>query len=148
MLLRELDRQARTEGGAVYMLNGNHESLNVCGDFRYVTAGALQESLRFMGVPPERVPTLDVQQACSVRGRWAGAACGCLCWHVAACGGMWLRVVACGCVCSMTCKMRISAQQWQHDSHLDGWPCAPWGNMPAAARHPHLLPPRCPPGSL
>lgn len=34
MLLRELDRQARTEGGAVYMLNGNHESLNVAGDFR------------------------------------------------------------------------------------------------------------------
>ena len=34
MLLRELDRQARVEGGAVYMLNGNHESLNVAGDFR------------------------------------------------------------------------------------------------------------------
>lgn len=34
MLLRELDRQARREGGALFMLNGNHESLNVCGDFR------------------------------------------------------------------------------------------------------------------
>ena len=34
LLLRELDRQARQQGGAVYMLNGNHESLNVCGDFR------------------------------------------------------------------------------------------------------------------
>jgi hypothetical protein len=33
-LLRDLDRQARLQGGAVYMLNGNHESLNVCGDFR------------------------------------------------------------------------------------------------------------------
>lgn len=33
-LIRELDRQARFEGGAVYMLNGNHESLNVCTDFR------------------------------------------------------------------------------------------------------------------
>eukprot|EP00878_Enallax_costatus_P003063 GHUV01003262.1.p1 GENE.GHUV01003262.1~~GHUV01003262.1.p1 ORF type:complete len:197 (+),score=20.82 GHUV01003262.1:162-752(+) len=33
-LLRQLDQQARLEGGAVYMLNGNHESLNVCGDFR------------------------------------------------------------------------------------------------------------------
>jgi hypothetical protein len=33
-LLRDLDRQAKKEGGAVYMLNGNHESLNVCGDFR------------------------------------------------------------------------------------------------------------------
>lgn len=33
-LLRDLDVQARKAGGAVYMLNGNHESLNVCGDFR------------------------------------------------------------------------------------------------------------------
>lgn len=35
-LLRDLDKQARQQGGAVYMLNGNHESLNVCGDFRSV----------------------------------------------------------------------------------------------------------------
>lgn len=35
-LLRALDQQARKHGGAVYMLNGNHESLNICGDFRYV----------------------------------------------------------------------------------------------------------------
>ncbi len=34
MLLRTLDQQARLEGGAVYMLNGNHESLNLCGNFR------------------------------------------------------------------------------------------------------------------
>lgn len=33
-LLRFLDTEARKEGGAVYMLNGNHETLNVCGDFR------------------------------------------------------------------------------------------------------------------
>lgn len=33
-MLRELDRQARLQGGAVYMLNGNHESLNVAGNFR------------------------------------------------------------------------------------------------------------------
>lgn len=36
MLLRQLGRQAEAEGGAVYILNGNHESLNVCGDFRWV----------------------------------------------------------------------------------------------------------------
>jgi hypothetical protein len=36
LLLRELDRQARKEGGAVWMLNGNHESLNIAGDFRCV----------------------------------------------------------------------------------------------------------------
>jgi hypothetical protein len=35
-VLRDLDKQARKHGGAVYMLNGNHESLNVCGDFRCV----------------------------------------------------------------------------------------------------------------
>ena len=33
-LLRGLDKQARQHGGAVYMLNGNHETLNLCGDFR------------------------------------------------------------------------------------------------------------------
>eukprot|EP01023_Acetabularia_acetabulum_P001893 TRINITY_DN10751_c0_g2_i1.p2 TRINITY_DN10751_c0_g2~~TRINITY_DN10751_c0_g2_i1.p2 ORF type:complete len:416 (+),score=82.05 TRINITY_DN10751_c0_g2_i1:262-1509(+) len=49
LLLQELDRQARLEGGAVYMLNGNHESLNVCGDFRYVTQGAMIESARYAG---------------------------------------------------------------------------------------------------
>lgn len=35
MLLRELHKQAQLEGGAVYMLNGNHESLNVSGNFRF-----------------------------------------------------------------------------------------------------------------
>ncbi len=34
MMLRNLDRLARAQGGAVYMLNGNHESLNIAGDFR------------------------------------------------------------------------------------------------------------------
>lgn len=41
-LLRELDLQARQAGGAVYMLNGNHESLNVCGDFRCNPVGLVQ----------------------------------------------------------------------------------------------------------
>lgn len=35
MLFRQLHRAAVKDGGAVYVLNGNHESLNVCGDFRY-----------------------------------------------------------------------------------------------------------------
>ncbi len=34
-LLRDLHEQAQQHGGAVYMLNGNHESLNICGDFRW-----------------------------------------------------------------------------------------------------------------
>ncbi|KAK9835143.1 hypothetical protein WJX81_001017 [Elliptochloris bilobata] len=50
LLLRELDRQARLQGGAVYMLNGNHESLNVCGDFRYATPGGFREAALAAGV--------------------------------------------------------------------------------------------------
>jgi Calcineurin-like phosphoesterase len=37
MLLRQLGRQAERDGGAIHILNGNHESLNVCGDFRCAT---------------------------------------------------------------------------------------------------------------
>jgi hypothetical protein len=33
--LRDVHSQAVKQGGAVYMLNGNHESLNICGDFRW-----------------------------------------------------------------------------------------------------------------
>ena len=47
ILLQKLHKQAEKEGGAVYILNGNHEVLNVSGDFRYVTQGAFQESTRF-----------------------------------------------------------------------------------------------------
>ena len=47
ILLQKLHKQAEKEGGAVYILNGNHEVLNVSGDFRYVTQGAFQESMRF-----------------------------------------------------------------------------------------------------
>lgn len=49
-LLRYLDGEARKHGGSVYMLNGNHESLNVCGDFRYVTPGAFAESALYAGL--------------------------------------------------------------------------------------------------
>mmetsp|Transcript_25264 Transcript_25264/g.63256 ORF Transcript_25264/g.63256 Transcript_25264/m.63256 type:complete len:380 (-) Transcript_25264:507-1646(-) len=47
ILLQKLHKQAEKQGGAVYILNGNHEVLNVSGDFRYVTQGAFQESMRF-----------------------------------------------------------------------------------------------------
>jgi len=53
LLLRELDKQARHHGGTVYMLNGNHESLNVAGDFRYVTPGAFWESAMAAGLSEE-----------------------------------------------------------------------------------------------
>lgn len=50
LLLRELNKQAKMHGGAVHMLNGNHESLNVAGDFRYVTPGAFWESAMAAGL--------------------------------------------------------------------------------------------------
>eukprot|EP00854_Cymbomonas_tetramitiformis_P011426 gene11425-13503_t len=43
-LLWHLGEAAKEQGGRVYVLNGNHETLNVSGDFRYVTPGAFRES--------------------------------------------------------------------------------------------------------
>jgi hypothetical protein len=59
-LLRDLHDQAQSQGGAVYMLNGNHESLNVCGDFRYVTPGAFVESALFAGLAEEDLKEWDM----------------------------------------------------------------------------------------
>lgn len=59
-LLRDLDEQAQKEGGAVYMLNGNHESLNVCGDFRYVTPGAFVESALYSGLTEKDLKDWDL----------------------------------------------------------------------------------------
>lgn len=42
-LLRSLNLQAKSKGGAVFQLNGNHETMNVEGDFRYVDPGAFDE---------------------------------------------------------------------------------------------------------
>lgn len=61
MLLRELDMQARKEGGGVYMLNGNHESLNICGDFRYVTPGAFQESALVAGLSESQAQSWELK---------------------------------------------------------------------------------------
>jgi hypothetical protein len=38
-LLERLQRQAQAAGGALHVLNGNHETMNVGGNFRYATAG-------------------------------------------------------------------------------------------------------------
>lgn len=48
-LFEQLAAEARGTGGAVLALNGNHETMNVQGDFRYVTEAGLRA---FDGVSP------------------------------------------------------------------------------------------------
>ncbi len=45
-LLDRLAREARASGGAVHVLNGNHELMNAKGDLRYVTPGGFEEATR------------------------------------------------------------------------------------------------------
>lgn len=66
-LLRSLDQQARADGGAVYMINGNHESLNVAGDFRYATPGGMLESAVMGGLRGPQAELLTNQQAVRLR---------------------------------------------------------------------------------
>ncbi|GMY10507.1 shewanella-like protein phosphatase 1 isoform X1 [Fagus crenata] len=47
-LLRSLDIQAKAKGGAVFQVNGNHETMNVEGDFRYVESEAFDECNDFL----------------------------------------------------------------------------------------------------
>ncbi|KAL2528594.1 Calcineurin-like metallo-phosphoesterase superfamily protein [Forsythia ovata] len=47
-LLKSLDIQAKANGGAVFQVNGNHETMNVEGDFRYVDSGAFDECVDFL----------------------------------------------------------------------------------------------------
>lgn len=47
-LLRSLDIQAKAKGGAVFQVNGNHETMNVEGDFRYVDYGSFDECVDFL----------------------------------------------------------------------------------------------------
>lgn len=47
-LLERLQAEARAAGGALHVLNGNHELMNAAGDLRYVTAGGF---LDFADVP-------------------------------------------------------------------------------------------------
>ncbi|KFM29150.1 Uncharacterized protein F751_5506 [Auxenochlorella protothecoides] len=45
--LERLQRQAAAAGGALHVLNGNHETMSAARDFRFATAGGLDEFSRF-----------------------------------------------------------------------------------------------------
>lgn len=49
-LFERLARDAKAAGGRVVALNGNHETMNVQGDFRYITPGGFQA---FEGLSPK-----------------------------------------------------------------------------------------------
>lgn len=41
LLLERLQKEAAASGGALHVMNGNHETMNVMGDHRYATSGAV-----------------------------------------------------------------------------------------------------------
>lgn len=45
--LEKLKHEASKTGGTVITMNGNHEIMNVCGDFRYVTRAGLDEFINW-----------------------------------------------------------------------------------------------------
>ncbi|KAL3682436.1 hypothetical protein R1sor_000458 [Riccia sorocarpa] len=47
-LLHNLHQQALLLGGAVFQVNGNHETMNVGGDYRFVEAGGFEECIDFL----------------------------------------------------------------------------------------------------
>lgn len=49
-LLTRLEGEARAAGGAMHILNGNHELMNAAGDFRYVTPGGMTDFADAPGV--------------------------------------------------------------------------------------------------
>lgn len=49
-LLEKLQGEARAAGGALHVLNGNHELMNAAGDLRYVTAGGFLDFAEIPGV--------------------------------------------------------------------------------------------------
>lgn len=52
-LLARIQREAAAAGGAVHILNGNHEYMNALGDLRYVTEGGFADFEDAPGVDPD-----------------------------------------------------------------------------------------------
>jgi Calcineurin-like phosphoesterase len=72
-LLERLSDEAGQSGGAVHVLNGNHELMNVVGDLRYVTEDGLRDYGR---VPAPLTATLPSGLPAEARGRAAAFAPG------------------------------------------------------------------------
>lgn len=58
-LLTRLESEAAAAGGAMHILNGNHELMNAAGDFRYVTPGGMTD---FADAPGVDTTSARVQQ--------------------------------------------------------------------------------------
>jgi hypothetical protein len=61
-LLSRLTEEAAAAGGAVHVLNGNHEFMNVTGDLRYVTPGGFADFADVPGLDLGDVRLTDVAQ--------------------------------------------------------------------------------------
>lgn len=68
-LLGRLEGEAEAAGGRLVRLNGNHEVMNVAGDFRYVTPGGFEDFLQVEGADLSRPEVQRVPEV--ARGRAA-----------------------------------------------------------------------------
>lgn len=66
-LLSRLEQEAEAAGGAVHVLNGNHEYMNAAGDFRYVTPGGMEDFQDAEGVDVSADRVADLPEALRAR---------------------------------------------------------------------------------
>ena len=66
-LLERLEGEAKAAGGAVHVLNGNHEYMNAAGDFRYVTPGGMSDFADAEGVDVTAAAVQDVPEPLRAR---------------------------------------------------------------------------------
>lgn len=66
-LLERLEGEAEAAGGAVHVLNGNHEYMNAAGDFRYVTPGGMSDFADAEGVDVNAAAVQDVPERLRAR---------------------------------------------------------------------------------
>ena len=73
-LFEHLAEQAKKAGGAVHVLDGNHEFMNAGGDFRYVTPGGFHrfEGTSSLGAPNTRVDGLPADERGRARAFFPG----------------------------------------------------------------------------